>query len=190
MPEKSQNLQPSSSQIQLPHEIELRLLRLLDSITGSQDLTLDRFKAMMLLPEAPGIGRHDGQTDRYIDIPGTGWTQSLSFSDGSDGHGIEYRLDHPDLHSDALPVDFGNVCGLDFDAYRDELLSIGYLEGPSTPDSIDYQRRGTLVHSFSRAGVIVDILSAREAGTAASARQRRCIQQIEIRTTTVAKAGE
>lgn len=187
----SDKAQPSSSsaglQAQLPEEVERKLLKLIDSLQKPQDLTLARFRSMLSPAQATG---QNGAEDSgfYEEVPGTDWTHSLSFSDAS-GSGtatIEYRLDHPNLHSDALKADFGKVCGLDFDTYRKALLSMGYLEGAPTADPTGYESRGALSHTFNRAGVVVDILSARENAATDSAPLRECIQKIEIWTTTEA----
>lgn len=184
----SDKAQPSPSsaglQAQLPDEVERKLLKLIESIQKPQDLTLGRFRSMFSPAETTG---QNGAEDSgfYEEVPGTDWTHSLSFSDasGSGTASIEYRLDHPNLHSDALKADFGKVCGLDFDAYRKELLSMGYLEGPPTPDPTGYENRGALSHTFNRPGVVVDILSVRENGAHGSAHPRMCIQKIEISAT-------
>ena len=175
---------PSSAgaQAQRPEEVERKLLELIDSLQKPQDLTLARFRSTFSPAqatdqngaEAPGF---------YDEIPGTDWTHSLGFSDASESGtaSVEYRLDHPDLRSDALKVDFGKVCDLDFDTYRKALLSMGYLEGAPTPDPTGYESRGALSHTFNRAGVVVDILSARENAAPDSAHPRRCMQKIEVR---------
>jgi len=171
-------------QAQLPEEVERKLLKLIDSLQKPQDLTLARFRSMFSPAQAKG---HNGAEDSgfYEEVAGTDWTHALSFSDasGSGTASIEYRLDHPNLHSDALKADFGKVCGLDFDAYRKALLSMGYLEGAPSPDPTGYESRGALSHTFNRAGVVVDVLSARENSAIDSARARKCIQKIEIWTT-------
>lgn len=188
MSEKPRHSQSSNSQGHSPEGIERKLLRLIDSIKASQELTLPRFKAMMDASEA-GVA-DAGDYEFHESVRGTDWTHSLSFSSVSGMRGFEYRLDHPSLMSDALDVDMSSVCGLDYDSYRQELISMGYLEGPSTPDPINYERRGTTSHTFSRNGVVVDILSAREGGATAPSQQRNCIQQIEVRATTEATGGE
>lgn len=185
MSDKAQH-SPSSAglQAQLPEEVERKLLTLIDSLQKPQDLTLARFRSMFSPAQAMG---QNGAEDSsfYEEVPGTDWTHALSFSDasGSGTASIEYRLDHPNLHSDALEADFGKVCGLDFDAYRKALLSMGYLEGAPSPDPTGYESRGALSHTFNRAGVVVDVLSARENSAIDSAHVRKCIQKIEIGAT-------
>lgn len=175
MSEKPSHPQSSHSEFRSPEDAERKLLSLIDSIKAPQDVTLSRFKTMMHLNEAAGF-TDTGDYDFQESVAGTDWTHSLSFS--SDPGGFGYRLDHPNLHSDSLDVDMSSVCGLDYDSYRRELVSMGYLEGPPTPDPINYERRGTTSHTFSRNGVVVDVLSQRE--RPGSAQQRSCILQIDV----------
>lgn len=161
-----------------PEVVEKYLLKVLDETKFLENLTVDQFRKLLPLN---ALGIDDDGVELKEVVPGTGWTQSLSFSSAASGKfGIEYWFDHQSLHSDALNADLTPICGMSFGSYRSQLMAIGFEEGPSMPDGRDYEQRGTLSHTFIRGDAAVDILSQGEVAAGGEG-QGACILKVEIR---------
>jgi hypothetical protein len=160
-----------------PEEIQRRLLKLADSIKDVSDFTCERYMTIMQLP-SQSAGQERPQ-DFVAEIPGTSWMHTLSFSDDPlyETIGLTYSIDSDKQRLGGPLVDTQPVCGMGFDAFRQGLLSIGYIEGPTMPvNNGYYEHRGLLSHVFDRNDISVDFLTQGGVHTG----QETCIVDIEI----------
>lgn len=179
---------PPAADAQTPRsrEVGCRLLKLIDSIKISADFSLDRFKAVMRLPEQPDREsgeREPGNPGFSAAIAGSDWSQTIAYSDdpsAADARKIEYRLDYEGAQAGQDQLDLGPVCALDYVAYRRALLDMGFQEGPVTPSKVEYATRGTLAQAFQRGGVHVDIVTPRESAASEAKRAHACVRSIEV----------
>lgn len=162
-----------------PEIVEKQILKVLDEAKPPGKLAVEQLIKLFSLNDQ---GVTDDEMELTEVVPGTDWTQSLSFSSPAPGKNvIEYWLDHHRLHSDALSADLTPICSMNFGSYRSELMAMGFEEGPSMPDGREYERHGALSHTFTRSNVVVDILSQR-AVASTDGPQDACILKIEIRS--------
>lgn len=172
-----------------------RLLKLIDSLRTPADFSLDRFKAVMRLPEpsAADAGEREPGYEGFSEaIAGSDWSQTIAYSDdpSRDAKKIEYRLDYDGAQPDQDQLDLGPVCAMDYAAYRRALLDMGFQEGPATPSKVEYATRGTLSQAFQRDGLNVDIVTQRESAASEAKRAHACVRSIEVRLNTAAAAKE
>ncbi|ALN83852.1 hypothetical protein LC55x_0552 [Lysobacter capsici] len=173
-----------------------RLLKLIDSLKTPADFSLDRFKAVMRLPEPSGgdSGEREPGYEGFSEaIAGSDWSQTIAYSDEAStasAKRIEYRLDYDGAQADQDQLDLGPVCAMDYAAYRRALLDMGFEEGPATPSKVEYATRGTLAHVFRRGGVNVDIVTQRESAASEAKRAHACVRSIEVRPSAYDAAKE
>ncbi|KRB03194.1 hypothetical protein ASD86_20040 [Lysobacter sp. Root690] len=182
----SSSLPAAGGQTLTSQEAGQRLLKLIDSLKKPADFSLDRFKAVMRLPEpsADAGEREPGYEGFSEAIAGGDWSQTIAYSDdasAADAKKIEYRLDYDGAQADQDQLDLGPVCAMDYAAYRRALLDMGFEEGPATPSKIEYATRGTLAQVFRRGGVNVDIVTQRESSASEAKRAHACVRSIEVR---------
>jgi len=178
-----------------PEEMGRRMLRLIDSLTYFDELSLARVQEVMRLPlheMPPGTSHAFG-----MHLPASDWYYVFDYDDNPldpDYKGVTYRFNNK-----KEPADMGPVCAMDYDAYVTALKNMGFQERedlaqydalhpyprpneqtgllePSTP-----QFRRLPVYFFTRNDVVVQIMRRREADFPNEKLHHACVEKIDVR---------
>ncbi|MEH6420089.1 hypothetical protein [Pseudomonas sp. CGJS7] len=165
-----------------PEEVEKAVLKFIGSVEKLSDFTSGRLRKLLGMPSRQ-VGPGEVSDEFVQDIPGTGWTQTLSFPGDAPSIDarLEYWLDNDKLRVDTATVDVQPICGMSYGAFRDELVSLKFLEGPQMPDPIAYESRGAMTHTFRRDFMVVDVHSqGRPKASVDASTTTNCILRIEV----------
>lgn len=109
-----------------PAEMGRRFLQLIDSLQRYDQLTLDHVQQVMRLELEGQRGRPGPQFN--VRMPESGWHYAIGFSE-TEGDPQQTMAELDFLHrEDARLVDMAPVCALDFEAYHQALLAMGFVE--------------------------------------------------------------
>ncbi|PBS11752.1 hypothetical protein CMZ82_13290 [Lysobacteraceae bacterium NML93-0792] len=180
-----------------PAEMGRRFLQLIDSLQRYDQLTLDHVQQVMRLKLEGQRGRPGPQFN--VRMPESGWHYAIGFSE-SDDEPNHTRAELDFLHrDDAGLVDMAAVCALDFEAYHQALLAMGFVE---RTDLVTYElqhwipftnAQGETEHrlmppqpvplpyaDYSRGDVGVSIRYRPEVAHIESDRRRPCVRRIAV----------
>jgi hypothetical protein len=179
-----------------PEEIGRRMLKLIDSLTSFDELSLERVRELMRLPlydipetTSHGFGMH---------LPASGWRYVFAYYNNPkspDLKNISYNFINKNEAADMAPV-----CTMDYDAYVTALKGMGFQERedmaqyetyPTLPPRLN-ERTGLLetpppkfrrlpVYFFTRKSVVVQITRWREADAPDEKLRHACVQSIAVR---------
>jgi hypothetical protein len=178
-----------------PEEMGRRMLKLIDSLTSFDELSLERVQEVMRLPlyDIPDATSHG--FGMYL--PTSGWYYVLSYYDHpqlSESKNVSYRF-----HNKTEVVDMGPVCAMDYGAYVTALKSMGFREredlarydalhpyprrneqtGQLEPSPPEFRRLP--VYFFTRNNVVVQIIPRREADVPDEKLRHACVEKIDVR---------
>ena len=178
-----------------PEEMGRRMLKLIDSLTSFDELSLERVREVTRLPlydipeaTSHGFGMH---------LPASDWYYVLSYYDDPqlpESKNVSYRF-----HNKIELVDMGPVCAVDYGAYVTALKTMGFRERedlarydalhpyprrneqtgllePSPP-----QFRRLLDYFFTRNDVVVQIIPRREGDVPDEKLRHACVERIDVR---------
>ncbi len=179
-----------------PEEMGRRMLKLIDSLTSFDELSLERVQEVMRLPlydipetTSHGFGMH---------LPASGWRYVFAYYNNPkspDLKNISYNFINKNEAADMAPV-----CTMDYDAYVTALKGMGFQERedmaqyetyPTLPPRLN-ERTGLLetpppkfrrlpVYFFTRKSVVVQITRWREADAPDEKLRHACVQSIAVR---------
>ncbi|MDR6887953.1 MULTISPECIES: hypothetical protein [Variovorax] len=179
-----------------PEEMGRRMLKLIDSLTSFDELSLERVREVTRLPlydipetTSHGFGMH---------LPTSGWRYVFAYYNNPkspDLKNISYNFINKNEAADMAPV-----CTMDYDAYVTALKGVGFQERedmaqyetyPTLPPRLN-ERTGLLetpppkfrrlpVYFFTRKSVVVQITRWREADAPDEKLRHACVQSIAVR---------
>lgn len=179
-----------------PDEIGRRMLRLIDSLTSFDELSLERIREVTRLPlyDVPettsyGFGMH---------LPASGWRYIFAYYNNPkspDSKNISYDFINKDEAAEMTPV-----CTMDYDAYVTTLKGMGFQERedmaqyetyPRLPPRLN-ERTGLLetpppkfrrmpLYFFTRRDVVVRMTRWREADAPDEKLRHACVQSILVK---------
>ena len=177
-------------------EMGRRMLKLIDSLTSFDELSLERVREVTRLPlydipetTSHGFGMH---------LPASGWRYVFAYYNNPkspDLKNISYNFINKNEAADMAPV-----CTMDYDAYVTALKGMGFQERedmaqyetyPTLPPRLN-ERTGLLetpppkfrrlpVYFFTRKSVVVQITRWREADAPDEKLRHACVQSIAVR---------
>ena len=174
-----------------PEELGRRMLKLIDSLTSFDELSLARVQEVMRLPlhEMPSGTSHAFG----MHLPASDWYYVFDYDDNPrdpDYKGVTYRFNNK-----KESVDMGPVCAMDYGVYVTALQRMGFQE---REDLAQYdalhpwrhnERTGQLeeapsqfrrlpVYFFSRNNVVVQIMRRREADVPNEKLRHACVESV------------
>ena len=180
-----------------PAEMGRRFLQLIDSLQRYDQLTLDHVQQVMRLKLEGQRGRPGPQFN--VRMPESGWHYAIGFSE-SDDEPNHTRAELDFLHrDDAGLVDMAAVCALDFEAYHQALLAMGFVEredlvayelqhqipfinaqGETEYHLMPPQPRRLPYANYRRGDVSASIRYRPEVASRQSDRRRPCVRRIAV----------
>ncbi|NYZ62861.1 hypothetical protein H0E82_08800 [Luteimonas sp. SJ-16] len=180
-----------------PAEMGRRFLQLIDSLQRYDQLTLDHVQEIMRLKLEGQRGRPGPQFN--VRMPESGWHYRLGFSE-TEGESDQTMAELDFLHrEDASRVDMAPVCAMDFEAYHQALLAMGFQE---REDLVSYElqhyvpftnARGETEHRlmpaqprplpytyYRRGDISASIRYRPEVASLQSDRRRPCVMRIAV----------
>ena len=180
-----------------PAEMGRRFLHLVDSLQRYDQLTFEHVQQVMRLKLEGQRGKPGPQFN--VRMPESGWHYAIGFSE-TEGAPDQTMAELDFLHrEDASRVDMAPVCALDFEAYHQALLAMGFHE---REDLVSYElqhyvpftntqgetehrlmpqqpRRLPYAH-YRRGDVSVSIRYRPESTSRHSERRRPCVMHIAV----------
>jgi hypothetical protein len=175
-----------------PEEMGRRMLKLIDSLTSFDELSLERVREVMRLPlyEMPSGTSHAFG----MHLPASDWYYVFSHYDHrelAESKNISYKF-----LGKSETADMGPVCAIDYGAYVTALETMGFREredlarydalhpyarrnqqtGQLEPSPPEFRRLP--VYFFTRSNVVVQIIPRREADVPAEKLRHACVESI------------